>query len=124
MKALFGLPINGLDHFEAERADRDWNGFPVPLVSHDYAIQIAEAIGDPIPAWYEGDQPYDGVQWQIIETACPWCGSHTAPVPNRQEHAEDRQTSIFGRTTTWHQRNPLECPDCNGVGGYEDWGAL
>ncbi len=72
----FGLPINMLDNFEAERAEQDWNGFPVPLVAHDYAVQIAEAVGDPLPDPYEGVRPYDGLCWEIV---CAECGMvHTA----------------------------------------------
>lgn len=76
---LVGLPINGLDNFEATLAPGDWNGFPVPLVAHDYARQIAEAVGDPIPQPYEGVQPYDGLQWQVL---CPECGGVMEFEPN------------------------------------------
>jgi hypothetical protein len=38
-----------------------------------------------------------------IMTRCPWCGSQADPEPH-----QDR-------------RNPLRCPDCGGIGAYEDW---
>lgn len=63
--AIFGLPINGLDNFEAPRALENWNGFPVPLVAHDIAVQIAEMVGDPPPDPYEGLQPYGGLCWKV-----------------------------------------------------------
>lgn len=69
--ARFGLPINGLDDFEAEVLPGRWNGHPVPLVPHDYATQIAEAVGDPKPEPYVGLRPYDGLCWQIL---CRECG--------------------------------------------------
>lgn len=64
--AQFGLSLGAaaLD-FEAELAPERWNGFPVPLVAHDYAVQIAEAVGDPAPESYDGLRPYDGLQWEI-----------------------------------------------------------
>ena len=65
----FGLPINGLDHFFAEVAPDRWNGFPVPMVLHIYAVQIAEAVGDDIPEPYEGLRPYDGLCWTFIDDA-------------------------------------------------------
>ncbi len=71
----FGLPINMLDDFEAERAEQDWNGFPVPLVAHDYAVQIAEAVGDPVPEPYEGLRPYDGLCWEIVQPAVNYVAS-------------------------------------------------
>jgi hypothetical protein len=67
---MFGLPINGLDNFEAEIAPAHWNGFPVPLVAHDVAVQIAEAVGDDVPAPYEGERPYDGLCWRTNREAC------------------------------------------------------
>ena len=67
----FGLPINGLDDFEAPLAAERWNGFPVPLVGHDVAVQIAEAVGDLAPAPYYGLKPYTGLCWQVL---CPACG--------------------------------------------------
>lgn len=78
--ARFGLPINGLDNFEAPLASEDWNGFPVPLVGYDYAKQIAEAVGDPIPAPYFGLRPYDGLCWQVA-AICPQCGGDMELVP-------------------------------------------
>lgn len=70
-RATFGLPINMLDNFEAELAAERWNGFPVPLVPHDFAVQIAEAVGDTKPEPYEGLKPYDGLRWNLL---CPECG--------------------------------------------------
>src|SRR3990167_10574536 len=72
MVAFFGLPINMLDDFQAEVSPERWNGFPVPLVPYYYAAQIAEAVGDEPPAWYEGLKPYDGLAWQVV---CPECGA-------------------------------------------------
>lgn len=68
MTAQFSLPLGAavLD-FAAELAPDSWNGFPVPLVAHDFAVQIAEAVGDPIPAPYEGEQAYDGLCWEIVD---------------------------------------------------------
>lgn len=68
MTATFGLPINMLDNFEAALAP---GRHPVPLVSHAYAVQIAEAVGDPKPAAYRGVKPYEGPDWSVI---CPECG--------------------------------------------------
>jgi hypothetical protein len=81
--ALFGLPINGLDNFEAEVANIRWNGFPVPLVPHIIAVQIAEAVGDPVGDPYEGLEPYNGLCWQLL---CPECGAELSRTVERDGH--------------------------------------
>ena len=43
--------------------------------------------------------------------ACPWCGSLRQPVPNDDDPDEHRR-----------RRNPAKCPECDGVGGWVDWG--
>lgn len=43
--------------------------------------------------------------------SCPHCNSKAKPVPN----TDDPDAA--------HRRvNPIKCPDCEGVGGYVDWG--
>jgi hypothetical protein len=64
--SLFGLPFDRLESFEAPLAPCTWNGFPVPLVDYETAVQIAAAVGDARPPLYAGLQPYDGLQWQIV----------------------------------------------------------
>lgn len=71
---FFSLPINGLDDFEAPVAPKRWNGFPVPMVSYAYAVEIAMAVGDDLPEPYEGLKPYDGLCWEIGKV-CPLCAS-------------------------------------------------
>lgn len=41
--------------------------------------------------------------------ACPWCQSVCPPVSNNESDGQHRKV------------NPLKCPECDGVGGYEDW---
>lgn len=67
MTRHFRLPINGLDDVVAEPAPIRWNGFPMPLVTHPIAVQIAMAVGDPIPMLYLGAQPYGGLQWELLD---------------------------------------------------------
>lgn len=125
---FFGLPINSLDNFEAERAAQDWNGFPVPLVAHDYAVQIAEAVGDPIPEPYEGLRPYDGLCWQVL---CRDCGmAHSAEhacEPITWTYDEPPTTSIEsqvyidgGVEALRAYRREAVCPDCGAVLDLEE----
>jgi hypothetical protein len=113
----FSLPINGLDSFEAELRPELWNGFPVPLVAHDYAIQIAEAVGEAAPEPYEGLRPYDGLAWQIL-TACPKCGGTDFRVEqltwNRQTY--DAATDEWGTSSyEYEEDKPLRalCLECD-----------
>lgn len=55
-----------------------------------------------------------------LPTECPWCGSKQAPVATDVEvanfvHSDPRDPKA-------RARNPLMCPECHGVGGFEDWG--
>lgn len=54
------------------------------------------------------------------EPACPWCRSTAQPVPTDPAVANFQ----YGRADdkTHVARNPLMCPDCNGVGSAVDWG--
>ncbi len=56
-------------------------------------------------------------------TACPWCGGHAEPVPTDLEVAEFVHSDPH-RDPRALARNPAMCPDCHGVGSYEDWGIL
>jgi hypothetical protein len=42
-------------------------------------------------------------------SACPWCQSVVPPGAN--DEGDERHRKI----------NPCKCPECGGVGGYEDW---
>ena len=52
--------------------------------------------------------------------SCPWCGSDSEPVPTDLEVAEFRYSDPKEPSSL--RRNPAMCPDCHGVGGWEDWG--
>jgi hypothetical protein len=41
---------------------------------------------------------------------CPFCDTETLPIAN--QHDPDRPHRL---------RNPLQCPECGGYGGHEDW---
>lgn len=55
-------------------------------------------------------------------SACPWCSSQAAPVPtdpaqaNWQYHNANDPMGV--------KRNPAMCPECFGVGAWDDWGAV
>jgi hypothetical protein len=53
-----------------------------------------------------------------IKHQCPWCSLEIEPIENDGEG-----TSVFGyrEKAAWILRNPLMCPECSGVGGYEDF---
>lgn len=56
------------------------------------------------------------------KTECPWCGSSMQPV-STDEYIELAEFVYSDkRDPKARKRNPAMCPDCHGVGGWEDWG--
>jgi hypothetical protein len=49
---------------------------------------------------------------------CPWCEADVDPQPTNLETAEFVYCAPSAEAL---RLNPLECPECHGVGGYEDW---
>lgn len=66
----------------------------------DYCIECADA-----------NKPQHTPRYQ-----CPWCYEDVEPVPT-----DDRAISNIGNHVD-RSRNPAMCPECFGVGGYEDFG--
>lgn len=52
---------------------------------------------------------------------CPWCGDHITP-QFTAEHLNEAEF-IYNNKNDHKavRRNPLMCPECHGVGGYEDF---
>lgn len=58
----------------------------------------------------------------MSDIGCPWCASTKAPIPTA-EHLGEAVFQYGHPGDSKHvARNPLMCPDCLGVGGWEDWG--
>jgi hypothetical protein len=54
------------------------------------------------------------------KVCCPWCGSEAPPELTNLNyanfvHSDPKDPKVLAR-------NPAMCPDCFGVGGWEDWG--
>ncbi len=47
---------------------------------------------------------------------CPWCGEAVVPIPN-----DGTGNPTHGTREQWFRLNPLQCPRCENVGGYEDF---
>jgi hypothetical protein len=52
---------------------------------------------------------------KTLTSICPWCGSEEAP--------ETADEEALAGVRNPHL-SPLMCPECRGVGGYDDWGVI
>lgn len=68
------------------------------------------------------EAPQDSSEVPEAQRICPWCGCNVQPVAT----AENLDRAEFVYSTPQNDprvvaRNPLMCPDCCGVGGFEDF---
>ena len=77
-------------------------------------------------AFAKGTIPESGVI--VTHISCPHCGSGAAPVMTREHmdvaNFQLTNTLFVGGKDKDIALNPCMCPDCNGVGGFEDWGMV
>lgn len=85
----------------------------------NYSAESAEAIGKAISAL----PPAAEMRLAAPPTQCPWCPSKAAPVATDPNVANFKHLPDTREGRERHmQKNPAMCPDCHGVGGWEDWG--
>lgn len=52
---------------------------------------------------------------------CPWCEEYIEPIQNDGSGVSQFISNPHEKDAHWLSKNPAMCPECLGVGGWEDF---